>query len=90
LSDSVVVAGASSAARSLRLVTALWQGEAKDEAYAVLVHGLTRDDAAELDTETFAALVPGDVLEPLADFAKARGDDEVATILWSVAAWSGE
>ena len=31
-----------------------------------------------------------DVLEALADFAKARGDDEVATILWSVAAWSGE
>jgi hypothetical protein len=90
LSDSVVVAGASSAARSLRLVTALWQGEARDEAYAVLVHGLTREDAAELDTETFAALLPSDVLEALADFAKERGDDEVATILWSVAAWSGE
>jgi hypothetical protein len=90
LSDSVVVAGASSAARSLRLVTALWQGEAPDEAYAVLVHGLTREDAADLDTETFASLVPGDVLETLADFAKGRGDDEVATILWSVAAWSGE
>ncbi len=90
LSDSVVVAGASSAERSLRLVTALWQGDAPGEAYAVLVHGLTRDDAADLDTETFAALVPGDVLEALADFAKDRGDDEVATILWSVAAWSGE
>jgi hypothetical protein len=90
LSDSVVVAGASSAPRSLRLVTALWQGEAREEAYAVLVHGLTREDAAELDTETFAALLPSDVLEPLADFAKERGDDEVATILWSVAAWSGE
>jgi hypothetical protein len=90
LSDSVVVAGASSAPRSLRLVTALWRGVARDEAYAVLVHGLTREDAAELDTETFAALLPGDVLEALADFAKERGDDEVATILWSVAAWSGE
>jgi hypothetical protein len=51
---------------------------------------LTREDAAELDTETFAALLPSDVLEALADFAKERGDDEVATILWSVAAWSGE
>jgi hypothetical protein len=90
LSDSVVVAGASSAPRSLRLATALWRGVARDEAYAVLVHGLTREDAAELDTETFAALLPSDVLEALADFAKERGDDEVATILWSVAAWSGE
>jgi hypothetical protein len=90
LSDSVVVAGASSVTRSLRLVTALWRGEARDEAYAVLVHGLSNDDAARLDTETFAALVPPPVLEPLAEHAAARGDNEVATILWSVAAWTGE
>jgi hypothetical protein len=88
LSDSVVVAGASSTARSLRLVTALWRGEARDEAYAVLVHGLSREDAAELDTETFANLVPSPVLEEIADDAAARGDNEVATILWSVAAWA--
>jgi hypothetical protein len=90
LSDSVVVAGTSSTARSLRLVTALWRGDALDEAYAVLVHGLTREDATELDTETFASLVPSPILEAMADFAAARGDAEVATILWSVAAWSGE
>jgi hypothetical protein len=90
LSDSVVVAGSSSTARSLRLVTALWRGDAPDEAYAVLVHGLTHEDAADLDTETFASLVPSPELEALADFAAARGDAEVATILWSVAAWSGE
>jgi hypothetical protein len=89
LSDSVVVAGASSTARSLRLVTALWLGDAHDEAYAVLVHGLSQDDAAALDTETFAELVPPPVLDPLADHASARGDAEVATILWSVAAWTG-
>jgi hypothetical protein len=90
LADSVVVAGASSTERSLRLVTALWRGEAPDEAYAVLVHGLAHEDAADLDTETFATLVPPPVLEALADFASERGDAEVATILWSVAAWSGE
>jgi hypothetical protein len=89
LSDSVVVAGASTTARSLRLVTALWCGDAHDEAYAVLVHGLSQDDAAALDTETFAALVPPPVLDPLAEHAAARGDAEVATILWSVAAWTG-
>jgi hypothetical protein len=90
LSDSVVLAGATSTARSLRLVTALWCGDAQDEAYAVLVHGLSVDDAAALDTETFAALVPPWVLEPLAEHAAARGDVEVATILWSVAAWTGQ
>src|SRR5262249_7926210 len=69
LADSVVVAGASSTVRSLRLATALWRGEAHDEAYAVLVHGLSREDAEQLDTETFAALVPSPVLEALADDA---------------------
>jgi hypothetical protein len=88
LADSVVVAGASSARRSLRLVTALWQGDAHDEAYAVLVHGLSGEDAEELDTETFSALVPAPVLEALAEHAAGRGDAEVATILWSVAAWA--
>jgi hypothetical protein len=90
LSDSVVVAGSTSAARCLRLVTALWRGEAHSEAYAVLVHGLTGEDAADLDTATFAALIPSPEIEALADFASARGDAEVATMLWSVAAWSGE
>jgi hypothetical protein len=88
LADSVVVAGASSTVRSLRLATALWRGDAHDEAYAVLVHGLSREDAEQLDTETFAALVPSPVLEALADDAAARGDAEVATILWSIAAWT--
>ena len=88
LADSVVVAGATSATRSLRLVAALWLGEAHDEAYAVLVHGLSGEDAEQLDTETFSALVPGSVLEALAEHAAARGDAEVATILWSVAAWA--
>jgi hypothetical protein len=88
LADSVVVAGATSAPRSLRLVTALWEGDAHDEAYAVLVHGLSGNDAEQLDTETFAALVPSPVLDALAEHADARGDAEVATILWSVAAWA--
>ena len=85
LVDSVVVAGATSTVRSLRLATVLWRGDADDEAYAVLVHGLSREDAEQLDTETFAALVPSPVLEALADDAAARGDAEVATILWSIA-----
>ncbi|MCU1426179.1 MAG: hypothetical protein JWL83_179 [Actinomycetia bacterium] len=90
LSDSVVVAGASTTPRTLRLSTALWRGDAHDEAYAVLVHGLSREDAEHLDTETFAALVPSPVLEALADHAANRGDAEVATILWSVSAWADQ
>jgi hypothetical protein len=90
LSDSVVIAGATTTARSLRLVTALWRGDARDEAYAVLVHGLSREDAEQLDTETFATLVPSPVIEALADDAAERGDAEVATILWSIAAWAGQ
>jgi hypothetical protein len=90
LSDSVVVAGASTTPRTLRLATALWRGDAHDEAYAVLVHGLSREEAEQLESETFAALVPSPVLEGLADHAANRGDAEVATILWSVAAWTGQ
>jgi hypothetical protein len=89
LSDSVVVAGATTTARSLRISTALWIGDAHDEAYAVLVHGLSLEDAETLEPETFAALVPGSVLEGLAEHAASRGDTEVATILWSVSAWTG-
>jgi hypothetical protein len=89
LADSVVVAGATTTPRSLRLVQALWLGEARDEAYAVLVHGLSLADAEQLDTETFATLLTSPVLEELADHAANRGDAEVATILWSVAAWAG-
>jgi hypothetical protein len=89
LSDSVVVAGASTTIRSLRIAAALWLGDAHDEAYAVLVHGLSLEDAEVLQPETFAALVPNAVLEGLAEHAASRGDTEVATILWSVAAWAG-
>jgi hypothetical protein len=90
LTDSVVVAGATTPARALRIATALYRGGAPAEAYAVLVHGLSLEAADDLTTETVVDLLPLDVLHGLAALAEARGEDDVAGILEAVAVVSAE
>jgi hypothetical protein len=85
LADSVVAAGATTPERSLRLADALYQGGARREAYAVLVHGLAMEAAADLTTELVVALLRVPVLEGLAAEAEARGEEDVAGILEAVA-----
>jgi hypothetical protein len=85
LTDSVVVAGATTPTRSLLIAEALYQGGAVREAYSVLVHGLAMEEAGELTTELVVRLLPVDVLEGLAAEAEARGEDDVAGILEAVA-----
>ena len=85
LTDSVVVAGATTARRSLRIAAGLYNGGAVDEAYAVLVHGLSMQDAESLVTEDVIAIMSQPVLEGLAEVAEARGEEDVAGILEAVA-----
>ncbi|MGQ0825054.1 MAG: hypothetical protein ACT4OX_08525 [Actinomycetota bacterium] len=85
LTDSVVVAGASTTRRSLRIAAGLFAGGAVSEAYSVLVHGLAMEDAETLTTEDVVALVPVGALEGLAATAEARGEQDVAGILEAVA-----
>lgn len=84
LADSVVVAGASTSGRSLALVRALCGRGHADEAYAVLVHGLSLDDAELLSADEIVRLLTMPVIEALAIDAQDRGDEEIATICWSV------
>ena len=84
LTDTVVVGGASTAERSLMIATALFEGGARTEAYAVLVHGLSLESADGLTTETVVALLPLPVLRGLAEEAEERGDEDVAGILEAV------
>jgi hypothetical protein len=85
LTDSVVVAGATSPKRSLLIADALYQGGARSEAYSVLVHGLAMEEAEALTTELVVQLLPVQVLEGLAAEAESRGEDDVAGILEAVA-----
>jgi hypothetical protein len=85
LTDSVVVVGATSPKRSLLIAEVLFQGGARGEAYAVLVHGLAMENAESLTTELVVELLPVPVLEGLAAEAEARGEDDVAGILEAVA-----
>ncbi len=85
LAETVVVAGATTAARSLAIASVLFQGGAADEAYAVLVHGLAFESAEGLTTEAVVDLLPLPVLEGLATVAEARGEQDVAGILEAVA-----
>jgi hypothetical protein len=85
LAETVVVAGATTPARALLIASVLFEGGARDEAYAVLVHGLAFDSADGLTTETVVELMPLPVLEGLAAVAEARGEDDVAGILEAVA-----
>ena len=85
LAETVVVAGATTATRSLAIASVLFQGGAASEAYAVLVHGLSFDSAEGLTTETVVELMPLPVLEGLAAVAEERGEHDVAGILEAVA-----
>lgn len=89
LADTVVVATATSSRRSLRIATGLFEGGAPDEAYAVLVHGLSMEDAETLTTEEIVALLPVPVLEAMARTAEERGEDDVAGMLEAVAVAAG-
>jgi len=85
LADAVVVAGATTPARSLAIAAMLFVGGAPSEAYAVLVHGLSLESAEGLTTETVVELLPLPVLEGLAAEAEGRGEHDVAGILEAVA-----
>jgi len=85
MAEVVVVAGATTPARSLALASMLFQGGAPREAYAVLVHGLSLEAADGLTTETVVELLPLPVLRGLAAEAEARGEQDVAGILEAVA-----
>jgi len=71
--------------RSLRDATALFQAGACDEAYAVLVRGLSLETGDSLTTELLVELLPLPVLDGLAALAEARGDDDIAGLLEAVA-----
>jgi hypothetical protein len=85
LAETVVVAGATTPARSLVIAAVLFVGDARAEAYAVLVHGLSLETADALTTEAVVELLPLPVLEGLAAVAEERGDQDVAGILEAVA-----
>ena len=85
LADAVVVAGATTPARALLVAAVLFEGGARREAYAVLVHGLSLESAEALTTEAVVGLLPLPVLEGLAAEAEARGEQDVAGILEAVA-----
>jgi len=85
LADAVVVAGATTPARSLTIAAMLFEGGAPSEAYAVLVHGLSLETAEGLTTETVVELLPLPVLDGLAAVAEGRGELDVAGILEAVA-----
>lgn len=89
LADSVVVAAATSSRRSLRLATGLYRGGAIAEAYAVLVHGLSMEDAEVLTTQEVVDLLPVDVLNALARRAEELGEHDVAGMLDAVAVVAG-
>lgn len=85
LTDSVVVAGATTSRRALRIAARLFAGGATEEAYATLVHGLAMADAETLSTDDVVALLPLTALTGLAEIAQRRGEDDVAGILEAVA-----
>jgi hypothetical protein len=85
LADAVAVAGATTPARALLVAAVLFEGGARSEAYAVLVHGLSLESAEALTTEVVLGLLPLPVLEGLAAEAEERGEQDVAGILEAVA-----
>ncbi len=90
MTDSVVVAGATTPRRALMIAATLWEGGATTEAYSVLLHGLGMDAAEELSTEDVVRLLPVAALEGLAAEAELRGEDDVAGILEAVAVVAGD
>ncbi len=85
LADSVVMTGAVTPPRSLRLARVLWAGGATEQSYLVLRHGLSLEAADELTTDLVLELLPAEVIEGLASVAEERGDAEVAGLLVAVA-----
>jgi hypothetical protein len=85
LIDAVVIAAATTPARSLSIAAMLFHCGARSEAYAVLVHGLSLETADGLTTETVVGLLPLPVLQGLAAEAEGRGELDVAGILEAVA-----
>ncbi len=85
LTDTVVVGAATTPERSLMIARVLHEGGARNEAYAVLVHGLSMEAAEDLTTERVVSLLPVPVLEGLAAVAEERGEDDVAGMLEAVA-----
>jgi hypothetical protein len=85
LSDTFVVAAATSTARCLTLASELVRRGHDDAGFAVLVAGLTLPAADHLTRDNFVALVPDRERDTLATVARRRGDTQVAAILASVA-----
>ena len=90
LIDSLVVHGATTPVRSLLIASVLCSGGAVDEAYSVLVHGLSMESADELTTEQVVSILPVPVLERLAAQAEERGEEDVAGMLEAVAVVAAE
>jgi hypothetical protein len=82
----MVVATASSTSRCLMVASCLTARHHEEEALAVLVFGLSMDEADDLGTEEFDRLVPASVRSRLAATARSVGDLEVAELLDSVTA----
>ena len=85
LADSVAAMGASTARRSLSIASVLFEQNARDAAYSMLVHGLSMESAEFLTTDEMLEMLPVPVLYGLAAEAETRGDEDVAGILESVA-----
>jgi hypothetical protein len=90
LADSAVALGAATPIRSLAIATALFERGAPQEAYSVLVHGLSMEAAEDLTTDDVVRLLPVPVMHGLATEAEARGDEDVAGILEAVAVVAGD
>jgi hypothetical protein len=74
--------------RSFRIASVLFQCGAPEDAYAVLVYGLSLESVDALTTEMVVESMSVAVLEGLAAVAEARGEQDVAGILEAVAGTS--
>jgi tetratricopeptide (TPR) repeat protein len=81
LADSVVVAGATTASRCLRIARVLARSGHVGEAYAVLRHGLSLESADRLGAAEFAAMLPPTAREQIRAHALAGGDADVVAVL---------
>jgi hypothetical protein len=70
---------------AFRIASVLYRGGARNEAYAVFVHGLSLESVDALTTEGVVELLPLAVLDGLAAEAEAHGDYDIAGLLEAVA-----
>jgi hypothetical protein len=70
---------------SLRVASELFERGDREEAYAVLVFGLSLENGDSLTTELLVELLSLRVLDGLAAVAEQRGDHDIAGVLESVA-----